>query len=159
MVNTKCKAHSNPERWDRTLKLQSPEEGGGHGRRVGKSTEGRKQVAALQSRRVLWIMGDNVSTESQWCWISFFMDSIAHFFLLLFFLSTAINNTHFHAIWRIKITALSSWNYSWNYFSSCAIIFLNNDVISFIHSLNSLTNCQCKLSDSSLIKEICHPYP
>lgn len=35
-------AHPNPERWDRTLKLQSLEEGGGWGRRGGKSTGGRK---------------------------------------------------------------------------------------------------------------------
>lgn len=138
------KAHLKPERWDRTLKLQSPEEGGGWGRERGKSTGGGKKnklVAPLQSR-VLWIVGDNVTADfcrgSPWFSVSFFM--AWHIIFISFFLFFLLHSNKwytFHAVWGVKITALSSsWNYSpwWSQFMCHH--FLDNEIISSFRRLN-----------------------
>lgn len=126
------KAHPNPERWDTTLKLRSLEEGGRWGRRGGK-----KQVAALQSCRVLWIIGDNVTADfcrrSQWCRVSFFMDSITHCFsFLLFLFYTAVNNTYFHTLWG-PVFFLELFR-QWAQFTCHH--FLHNEIISFFRRPN-----------------------
>lgn len=107
------KAHPKP--WEMRQDIKATVPGGrtrmrmtGRGRAPGE----RKQVGVLQSRRVLWIMGDNVTADfcrgSQWCWVSFFMDSRTHvssssssssFF---FFFYTAINNTLFPCYLKSK---------------------------------------------------------
>lgn len=118
------KGASKPWEMRRDIKATVPrlwedKDSGGRKSTGGKEKK-KKQVAALQSRKVLWIMGDNVTADfcrgSQRCSVSFFMDSVAHFFppLFFFFFYTAINNPRLQVICGVKITALSSWNRSCN---------------------------------------------
>lgn len=137
-VNTKCKSASEPWEMRHDIKATVPGERRKMRTAGRKSTGGgQKQVATLQSRRVLWIMGDNVTADfcrrSQWCRVSFFMDSITHCFsFLLFLFYTAVNNTPLHALGG-PVFFLELFR-RWAQFTCHH--FLHNEIISFFRRPN-----------------------
>lgn len=131
------KAHPNPERWDTTLKLRSLEKGGRWGRRGERAPGEEKNRWQHFKAAVLWIMGDNVTADfcrrSQWCRVSFFMDSITHCFsFLLFLFYTAVNNTPLHALGG-PVFFLELFR-RWAQFTCHH--FLHNEIISFFRRPN-----------------------